>query len=97
VYLLDKTRVKIRINPDNDDYIHASFVDVSKDLTYICAQGPMENTTHQFWLMCIQEDVRVILQLCQNSEDGSEKCSKYVPTGSDSVNFGPVQVKVRPI
>uniref|UniRef100_A0A1I7S3R8 Protein-tyrosine phosphatase n=2 Tax=Bursaphelenchus xylophilus TaxID=6326 RepID=A0A1I7S3R8_BURXY len=54
----------------------------------------MENTVAQFWLMCIQEDVRVILQLCQNTEDGKEKCSEYMTGGKlDWVTYGPVQVK----
>lgn len=74
VLLIDKTRVKIKINPEKgklsvliqnwlpflDDYIHASYVDVHPGLTYICAQGPLAETTQQFWLMCFQEDVRVI-------------------------------------
>ncbi|CAD5220356.1 unnamed protein product [Bursaphelenchus okinawaensis] len=94
VNLLDKTRVKVNINPDKDDYIHASMVEVHSELSYICAQGPMDNTIAQFWLMCIQEDVKVILQLCQNIEDGKEKCSEYMADGkSDWVTYGCVQVK----
>jgi protein tyrosine phosphatase len=97
VYLLDKTRVKVTINPDSDDYIHASFVEVSSELTYICAQGPLENTITQFWLMCVQEDVKVILQLCKFVEDGKEKCCNYLPSDSDTASFGCVEVKVGPV
>lgn len=94
IYLLDRTRVKIKINPEDDDYIHASFVEVRPDLTYICSQGPLENTIHQFWLMCIQEDVKVILQSCKNIEDEKEKCCNYIPIGSEAVKYGCVEVKV---
>ncbi|CAD5218680.1 unnamed protein product [Bursaphelenchus okinawaensis] len=96
VVLLDKTRVKVTINPDNDDYIHASTVEVKpKDLSYICAQGPMENTVMQFWLMCIQEEVAVVLQLCANTEKGKEKCSDYMPKEKgESATYGVVEVKL---
>jgi len=79
VPLLDKSRVKIRINPENDDYIHASKIEIRPDLTYISSQGPLLNTIPQFWLMCIQEEVKVILQLCPNFEDGKDKSSEYLP------------------
>jgi len=94
VYLLDDTRVKVLLNPDNDDYIHASWVKVNSELRYICAQGPLVNTIHQFWLMCIQEEVKVVLQLCQNVEEGKEKCCEYLPKTTSWTTFGPVQVKI---
>ncbi|KAI6215895.1 hypothetical protein M3Y94_00438400 [Aphelenchoides besseyi] len=95
VHLIDKTRVKVSINPEGDDYIHASYVNVSPELQFICSQGPLTTTIHQFWLMCIQEDVKLILQLCKNMENGEEKCAEYFATdSSDWSEFGPVQVRV---
>jgi len=95
VLLLDKSRIKIKINPDDDDYIHASRVEVRPDLTYICAQGPLLNTIPQFWLMCIQEKINVILQLCMNVEEDKEKCNDYMPKEvGEWATYGPVQVKV---
>ncbi|KAI6215638.1 hypothetical protein M3Y94_00408500 [Aphelenchoides besseyi] len=91
VHLIDKTRVKVSINPEGDDYIHASYVNVSPELQFICSQGPLTTTIHQFWLMCIQEDVK----LCKNVENGEEKCAEYFATdSSDWSEFGPVQVRV---
>ncbi|KAI6188836.1 hypothetical protein M3Y98_00397400 [Aphelenchoides besseyi] len=95
VHLIDKTRVKVSINPDGDDYIHASYVNVSPELQFICSQGPLNSTIHQFWLMCIQEDIKLILQLCKNMENGEEKCAEYfVSDSTDWSEFGPVQVRV---
>ncbi|CAD5232260.1 unnamed protein product [Bursaphelenchus xylophilus] len=95
VLLLDKSRVKVSINPEKDDYIHASTVEVRPDLVYICAQGPLDNTITQFWLMCIQEEVKVILQLCANVEAGKEKCSPYMPeTKGEKISYGCVDVKL---
>ncbi|KAI6202680.1 hypothetical protein M3Y99_01865400 [Aphelenchoides fujianensis] len=92
--LLDQTRVEVKINPDGDDYIHASHVQVAEALRLICAQGPLSNTVAQFLLMCVQEGV--ILQLCKNVEKGQEKCADYFPPhGSlEWADHGPVQVRV---
>ncbi|KAI6241472.1 hypothetical protein M3Y99_00376200 [Aphelenchoides fujianensis] len=92
--LLDQTRVEVKINPDGDDYIHASHVQVSDGLRLICAQGPLSNTVAQFLLMCVQEGV--IVQLCKNVEKGQEKCADYFPPhGSPEwADHGPVQVRV---
>uniref|UniRef100_A0AC34PYH5 Protein tyrosine phosphatase n=1 Tax=Panagrolaimus sp. JU765 TaxID=591449 RepID=A0AC34PYH5_9BILA len=93
----DLTRVKLKNNPEGDDYIHASYVTVNDDLVYICAQGPLSNTAHHFWLMIMQENCKVVLQLCQLIEDGKEKCNEYYPTptdGNDWKTYGSVQVKI---
>lgn len=111
IALSDNGRVKITISPDDgnntiminitdfvsDDYIHASYVKVSPGLTYICAQGPLDITTQQFWLMIVQEEVKVILQLCTNSEDGREKSSDYIPENKELTPFGPVSVQVEEV
>lgn len=68
---------------------------VRDGLVYICAQGPLDNTVSQFWFMCIEQEVKVILQLCKNKEGGNEKCADYMPPGNDkSATYGPVEVVV---
>ena len=99
-----KPRVVVKINPENgkpllvgvsspfpDDYIHASTVEIAPDLTYICAQGPLLNTVAQFWLMCIQEETRVVLQLCRNFEDRKEKCCEYMRRTPTGLNLDPCE------
>uniref|UniRef100_A0A1I7Y2G9 Tyrosine-protein phosphatase domain-containing protein n=1 Tax=Steinernema glaseri TaxID=37863 RepID=A0A1I7Y2G9_9BILA len=101
VELLDDTRVKLKNNSEtgkpHDDYIHASWVKVHDDLMYICAQGPLPNTIHHFWLMVLQEKSKVILQLCSFFEEDKEKCAQYFPTeaeGNSWKAYGPVEVRV---
>ncbi|TKR94571.1 hypothetical protein L596_008836 [Steinernema carpocapsae] len=95
VPLLDETRVKLKNNA-GDDYIHASYVKVHDELTYICAQGPIQSTIPHFLMMCVQEKTKVILQLCNFHEDGSEKCAEYLPSESDGTDwktFGAVEIR----
>ncbi|VDM47950.1 unnamed protein product [Toxocara canis] len=78
----------------DDDYIHASYVKVDNDLTYICAQGPMSNTVQNFWIMIIQEEAKVVLQLCQPTENGREQSAEYFPMESSAKDYGAVHIKV---
>ncbi|TKR67656.1 hypothetical protein L596_023773 [Steinernema carpocapsae] len=66
VILLDKTRVKLQ-NSD-DDYLHASFVQMSPGYTLICAQAPMSNTSGYFYRMAIEQQCNVIVMLCDFKE-----------------------------
>ncbi|KAK6104059.1 Protein-tyrosine phosphatase family protein [Brugia pahangi] len=95
IKLGDKTRVKLKNAPNNDDYIHASYVTISSDLTYICAQGPLLNTIQDFWIMAIQEETNVILQLCQQKENDREQCSNYLPNETAGwKEYGAVRVRI---
>uniref|UniRef100_A0A915ARR5 Protein-tyrosine-phosphatase n=2 Tax=Parascaris univalens TaxID=6257 RepID=A0A915ARR5_PARUN len=95
IRLLDKTRVIIKKAQNGDDYIHASYVKVADNLTYICAQGPLENTVQNFWIMVIQEESKVILQLCQMRENGKEQSAEYFPKNSTTKSYGAVHVHVK--
>uniref|UniRef100_A0A0N5B8T9 Tyrosine-protein phosphatase n=1 Tax=Strongyloides papillosus TaxID=174720 RepID=A0A0N5B8T9_STREA len=80
------------IGPDND-YIHANYVKIpNSDFTYICCQGPLENTLDDHWLMCWQENVKVIVMLCELEEDDSEKCNKYWPDLMTKKAYGGIMV-----
>ncbi|VDM38130.1 unnamed protein product [Toxocara canis] len=92
IQLLDKTRVILKNTPDKNDYIHASYVQIYPGITYICAQGPMTTTIEQFWIMIVQEQSKVILQLCRYTENGKEQCAEYFPTEKDSKDYGSVHV-----
>lgn len=43
----------------DDDYYHASYVQIGENITFICAQGPLPNAIEDFWCMVIQEDSKV--------------------------------------
>uniref|UniRef100_A0A0M3K7G4 Protein-tyrosine phosphatase n=1 Tax=Anisakis simplex TaxID=6269 RepID=A0A0M3K7G4_ANISI len=69
IRLLDNTRVILRNTPDNEDYIHASYVKLDGDTVFICAQGPMNNTAQHFLIMIVQEGSKVIVlgHFCKKS------------------------------
>lgn len=95
VKLLDKTRVVLKNTPSGDDYYHASYVQISEGVHFICAQGPLTNTIEDFWCMVIQESTKVIIQLCQWVEEGKTQCSEYFPKNdSEWKDYGAIQVKV---
>uniref|UniRef100_A0A915PJP5 Uncharacterized protein n=1 Tax=Setaria digitata TaxID=48799 RepID=A0A915PJP5_9BILA len=95
VKLLDKTRVVLKNTSDGDDYYHASYVQISENINIICAQGPLPNTVEDFWCMVIQEDSKVIVQLCQWSEEGKTQCTEYFPKiDSEWKDYGAIRVKI---
>uniref|UniRef100_A0A0M3HW88 Protein-tyrosine phosphatase n=1 Tax=Ascaris lumbricoides TaxID=6252 RepID=A0A0M3HW88_ASCLU len=95
IRLLDSTRVILRNTPDNEDYIHASYVKIDEDFMFICAQGPLKNTAQHFLIMIVQEGSKVVLQLCQAMEDGKEQCAEYIPLdGTECKDYGAVRVRV---
>lgn len=70
------------------EYINASIVKVrdfiilkigSIDENFISSQGPLENTTSDFWEMVIENNVNLIIMLCNTYESGRLKCHKYWP------------------
>uniref|UniRef100_A0A8R1TJT1 Protein-tyrosine phosphatase n=1 Tax=Onchocerca volvulus TaxID=6282 RepID=A0A8R1TJT1_ONCVO len=96
IKLLDRTRVILRNTPGtDDDYYHASYVQISENINFICAQGPLPNTVEDFWCMVIQEDSKVIVQLCQWTEDGKTQCTEYFPQSDwECKNYGAIRVKI---
>src|SRR5271170_5902706 len=93
----DSTRVVLgsacqTSNVQSDDYINASYVYTPKrSRRYIAAQGPLENTIHQFWTMVWDHvsptpssATSTIIMLTQLTEGGSEKCAQYWPQRVES-------------
>ncbi|VDL74157.1 unnamed protein product [Nippostrongylus brasiliensis] len=88
VVCTDSTRVKLKLGEEQfGDYIHANYV-TSPLLTtkFICTQGPLQSTIHDFWRMVFQERIESILMLCKQCEDGRPKCSTYWPEASGEVS-----------
>nr|CDJ89476.1 Protein-tyrosine phosphatase domain containing protein [Haemonchus contortus] len=96
VVCTDSTRVKLRLGEKVfGDYIHANYV-TSPLLTtkFICTQGPLQSTIHDFWRMIFQERIESVLMLCKPCEDGRPKCSIYWPeTVGETTAFDTVVVK----
>ncbi|CAH8496969.1 unnamed protein product [Schistosoma turkestanicum] len=86
----DQTRVILK--QGSGDYINASFVNMEfpkcgVDLRYIAAQGPLPNTYGDFWQMCWEQQVCLIVMLTAISERGRAKCHQYWPDLNHTVNF----------
>ncbi len=62
------------------DYINASMVEESTSgHRYIATQGPLAETTGDFWAMVWQQRVPAIVMLCKTRENDVEKCHQYWP------------------
>ena len=59
-----------------NDYIHANYVQLN-DMPYIITQSPLENTISHFWQMIIEQNINIIVALCDLDEDGSQTCLAY--------------------
>lgn len=90
VICLDHSRVKLKVDTineledkhrsDNFDYIHANFVDGYKQKNaFINAQGPLDETIVDFWLMIWQECTLVIAMTTKVIEQRRLKCAQYWP------------------
>ncbi|TKR82355.1 hypothetical protein L596_016094 [Steinernema carpocapsae] len=95
ILCLDNSRVKIKDQSEDNEYIHANYVSTAfSNHRFICTQGPMDNTILDFWRMTIQEDTEVILMLCNIVEANQRKCAEYYPTKvGQTMTFGDITVK----
>ena len=67
---------RIEINSKNK-YINASPINIINQKYFILTQGPKKETIEDFWTMVDENECKVIVMLCKNTEDGRKKCEKY--------------------
>lgn len=60
---------------------------------YIACQGPKEETTHDFWRMIDQYDVKLIVMLTQLVEKNKEKCHQYYPTIRETFTYENMSIR----
>ncbi|PAV74285.1 hypothetical protein WR25_24825 [Diploscapter pachys] len=77
VICCDQTRVKIQ-DGDPNDYIHANWVK-GLNANMVLTQGPIEQTTFDFWRMVLHIKAHMIIMLCEVEENGKKKCHVYWP------------------
>ncbi|XP_014663791.1 PREDICTED: tyrosine-protein phosphatase non-receptor type 21-like [Priapulus caudatus] len=91
--------IKLTPSPRNKcGYINASGVSLSvkRDMfKYIASQGPMSNTTEDFWQMVMEHELAIIIMLTSIEENGQQKCVPYWPQhgdDSDTLTFGAYRI-----
>ncbi|OTF76925.1 Tyrosine-protein phosphatase non-receptor-like protein [Euroglyphus maynei] len=96
----EENRVKLTPTKDNKHgYINASHVMMtfgSIKQHYIAAQGPLPNTTLDFWQMVFEQHINLIVMVTNFSESGSQKCYIYLPLssepGKNTLRFGDYEI-----
>ncbi|XP_054735709.1 tyrosine-protein phosphatase non-receptor type 4 isoform X2 [Anastrepha obliqua] len=87
----DCTRVSL-VNSITGDYINANYVNMEIPggvvNRYIATQGPLANTTTDFWRMVQQESSHLIVMLTTVMEAGRQKCHQYWPVTGDELHLG---------
>ena len=60
-----------------DGFINASWIHMPSINSFIATQGPLKYTVEDFWEMIFNNDVKIIVMLCNLVENNSEKCANY--------------------
>ncbi|XP_037541787.1 tyrosine-protein phosphatase non-receptor type 14 [Nematolebias whitei] len=79
----EENRVELVPNKENNTgYINASHIQVmirGEEWHYIAAQGPLANTSADFWQMIWEQGVNVIAMVTAEEEGGRSKSHRYWP------------------
>jgi len=83
---LNTNRVHLVEKQGETDYINASYITgPHRTKEYIATQGPLANTSSDFWLMILENNVTIVVMLTNVSENGMEKCHLYWPSTDEKI------------
>ncbi|GAA5985894.1 hypothetical protein JCM10908_006323 [Rhodotorula pacifica] len=79
IFPYEHSRVHLKEHsPNATDYVNASHLALrGSSKRFIASQGPLPATFRDFWQMCEQEHVGVIVMLTNLQEGGRDKCGRY--------------------
>ncbi|EKM60366.1 uncharacterized protein PHACADRAFT_246239 [Phanerochaete carnosa HHB-10118-sp] len=92
IWPFEHARVRLhKSHPEDDDYMNASYVQpLGTKKRYIATQGPLPATFTDFWTLCWQENVRVVVMLTREVESALVKCGNYWKEGE----YGSLRLKL---
>ncbi|XP_040183543.1 receptor-type tyrosine-protein phosphatase H-like [Rana temporaria] len=93
----DHSRIKLTIINESatTDYINANFMPgYNSTKEFIASQGPLPNTTADFWRMIWEHHVNTIVMLTNCMENGRVKCERYWPLDYTPCTYGDITVTV---
>ena len=67
----------IQVPSSPNKQINGSWINIPYEKSFIATQGPPERCIDDFWFMCFDYNINTIIMLCNEIEEGEEKCSKY--------------------
>uniref|UniRef100_A0A8D8LSC0 protein-tyrosine-phosphatase n=1 Tax=Cacopsylla melanoneura TaxID=428564 RepID=A0A8D8LSC0_9HEMI len=85
VHILPVETSRVCLTPvrgiEGSDYVNASFIDGYRQRSaYIATQGPLSDTTEDFWRMLWEHNSTIVVMLTKLKEMGREKCHQYWPS-----------------
>ncbi|KAF8807622.1 phosphatases II [Phlegmacium glaucopus] len=92
VWPFEHARVRLHQKREaDDDYVNASYIQpLVTNKRYIATQGPLPATFTDFWTLCWEQNVHVIVMLTREVEGAMVKCGAY---WTDTV-FGPLRLRL---
>ncbi|KAH7104335.1 protein-tyrosine phosphatase-like protein [Auriculariales sp. MPI-PUGE-AT-0066] len=92
IYPFEHSRVRLRSGhgSDGSDYINANFIQpLCTKKRYIATQGPLPSTYDDFWMLCWEQNVSVVVMLTRQVEGAHLKCGSYW----SQERFGPLRLQ----
>ncbi|KAF8330396.1 protein-tyrosine phosphatase-like protein [Cantharellus anzutake] len=93
IWPFEHARVRLiePVDDDKSDYINASYIQPrGTTFRYIATQGPLESTFADFWTLCWEQNVSIIVMVTRQKEGNTVKCGNYW----GDRNFGPLSLKL---
>ncbi|CAD8205399.1 unnamed protein product [Paramecium octaurelia] len=95
--------VKLKSEGDEEEnlkesYINANFINLinGKERMIVATQGPLLSTFGHFWKMIVQENMSMIVMLCNLKENQRAQCEQYWPKSvGETMICGNVQVNLQ--
>ncbi|XP_068453855.1 receptor-type tyrosine-protein phosphatase V-like [Clinocottus analis] len=96
-YILPYDHCRVRLSVQgaqpHTDYINANFVPGGgSERDFICTQGPLLNTTADFWRMVWEQNVRIIVMVTALRHKDQVLCDRYWPLERETAHHGSIQV-----